>query len=483
MKNRHTFSQPLLLALLAALFSLDAINSRAQPLTEAFTSVIPSPLLACAPTRATAMTTTDTDDPSALIADSVTVRVSNRGIELWRGEDSDIRSADWFIASGDGQAPTGTEFADLAQGLVAPQRALVSWCDRGCRRRDVLLFGGGYDPGFERATSPPAHSRGNALFMVDTASGERLWSAGSGGDHDVDDDDFRHSIVAALTLVDRDGDCLTDTLFAPDITGQLFRFDFNAVADTAGDLARGGRIADLGDGGGQPFRRFFNAVDIAPIITATGASVFSLSLASGNHRQPHSTDVENALFVLFDPYTDRAPNDYRYVDGRDIVTPAALSDAGVTPTSAFGWMLALQDRGEKALFATITFQHRLFLTTATPVSFHPGAKQSLLSRIYLLDIRNGATLLRRDGDGELLLAQRDRADTSTTLPWYSLGPLPVTAAPALLMNPEPACGAQCANALSTLDAAMTSVTPCLGDHCLPLEIDLALHKIFWRNEP
>lgn len=368
-------------------------------------------------------------------------------------------------------------YADLAAVPSAAQRAVVHWCDSVCRDRDVVFFGGGYDP----ADAPRARATGNALYMVDAQSGRVLWSAGSSGPHAWRDPQLQHSFAAPPVTIDRNVDGRADTLFAIDVLGNLFRFDLAPQPHTAARFARGGRIADLG-GGAHAFRRFFNAPDVAWFAPREGRPYLTVAVASGNAADPAAADVVNYLFVLIDPNALRSPGDYRYAAGRGPITPQVLSRAGQQPVSRYGWYLPLNGRGEKGLSTTVTFDSQVFLATFLPqASTHcPGDVGT--GRFYVLDLLSGSSLLAQSVDGNTVLAGKQPAAGQSALPFRALSPIEAGASVNLQLQSVTTCGRRCgAVGSGKAPPQRAAVTPCVGDACLALDIELPLHKTYWRE--
>lgn len=101
---------------------------------------------------------------------------------------------------------------------------------------DVIIFGGGYDMGYEEDSYVPTTNvpaKGNAIYMIDAKTGELIWSTSNKGTSKKTGDkkyevasDMIHSITGGITVLDRDNDGLMDHLYAADLGGQVFRADF-----------------------------------------------------------------------------------------------------------------------------------------------------------------------------------------------------------------------------------------------------------------
>ncbi|MBO1531886.1 pilus assembly protein PilY [Psychrobacter sp. F1192] len=122
-----------------------------------------------------------------------------------------------------------SKFTRLGQIWSKPTAAKIrlkkgSDTNKNTAPTDVLIFGGGYDMGYEDDDYVPTASKpakGNAIYMINAKTGELIWSV-SQSDHS----NMIHSITGEITVLDRDNDGLMDHLYAADLGGQVFRADF-----------------------------------------------------------------------------------------------------------------------------------------------------------------------------------------------------------------------------------------------------------------
>lgn len=134
---------------------------------------------------------------------------------------------------------TSRRFTRLGQIWSKPTAAKIRW-SQNQDPIDVLVFGGGYDMGYEEDSYVPtsaAPAKGNAIYMIDAETGRLLWSTTNenGVARNTKTDEMIHSITGEITVLDRDNDGLMDHLYAADLGGQVFRADFeNARPATNG---------------------------------------------------------------------------------------------------------------------------------------------------------------------------------------------------------------------------------------------------------
>lgn len=132
-----------------------------------------------------------------------------------------------------------TDFARMGQTWSKPVIANIRY--QGKPRR-VMIVGGGYDmcyedPRFRLGQDNSAEfggagckktmGEGNAVYIVDANTGERLWWASSATGANIVHSDLKHSIVSRISTLDRDGDGFVDHLYFGDLGGQVFRVDLD----------------------------------------------------------------------------------------------------------------------------------------------------------------------------------------------------------------------------------------------------------------
>lgn len=194
-----------------------------------------------------------------------------------------------------------TNFNRMGQSWSKPVIANIRY-NNAIRR--VMIVGGGYDECYENPTFTLAGSgdnsscttktkaQGNAVYIIDATTGERLWWASDTGS-DTNNANMKHSIVSRISAIDRNSDGLVDHLYFGDLGGQVFRADLNnTVGTTTANFGkRVVRLANLATGttgttltvGKNP--RFYEAPTVT--IHDQGATTFMVvGIASGNRSTP-----------------------------------------------------------------------------------------------------------------------------------------------------------------------------------------------------
>lgn len=278
--------------------------------------------------------------------------------------------------------------------------------------RLVLVIGGGYDLDQDGNTAVP-DGEGNAIYIVDSVSGNLLWHASDAGS-DRNLANMQYSIPGDIKVIDIDSDNFADRMYVTDMGGQVWRFDV-LNGQPAANFVTGGVIAQLG---GAPTatpttadsRRFYYAADSA-IVLGHGQAFINIAVGSGHRASPNSTLTQDAFFSVRDyqPFVPRTQAAY------DALTPVTVTDlvditddvTVAVPDGAAGWKLWLRAAGsfagEKSLSEARTFNNRIFFTT-----FQPGASATAsgcvpqlgTNRLYIVDILTGAPVNNLDGVGD-----------------------------------------------------------------------------------
>ena len=297
----------------------------------------------------------------------------------------------WRISGGVG------DFADLGQSWSRMSQQTLSWgCNsdsgsQGCTSRDVLVFSGGYDERYDdpevQAETGPSNTVGNAIYIVDRDTGALIWSAGEGGagsQHNLQLPMY-NSIPAAPTPIDIDGDGDLDMIFAIDISGKIWRIDFDdtAASPVAAGYSQGGMIADVGQNLARGMTRFFNELDVSlassPALPALESNYLAIVVGSGYRAHPKEPESSNAIFVIYDdnvfsPLDENndGVNEYGYNAGQPIrlgdlfnATNATILRDGLGDDE-LGFFRSLTGSGEKLLQSTSTVAGRVFFATYLP---------------------------------------------------------------------------------------------------------------------
>ena len=329
----------------------------------------------------------------------------------------------WIIKGGSG------DFDELGQSWSEATKARVTL---NSTVRDVLLFGGGYDVGQDANSTAEDDAIGRAIYMVDAATGAKLWQAGpDGSGADLELTKMTNSIPSNLTAIDVDTDGLTDRIYVGDMRGQIWRIDFNQTNSGASDLATGAVIATLGGSSEATNRRFYYAPDVS---LSLDSKYINIAIGSGYRAHPLNNTVEDAFFVIRDPHVYTTPADadgdgspdytnlsiadlYNATD--NLIGQGSASDnktlALTELASSSGWYLMLHEsdgsyKGEKVLSKALSLDGAVLFSTYTPTegsanSCSPSQGRALVYYISLTDATPQQDHNQSGGD----LTKEDRA--------------------------------------------------------------------------
>ena len=292
----------------------------------------------------------------------------------------------------------------------------------------VLIFGGGYDDAQENYQYTTDTS-GHRIYMVDAASGQRLWFAGGpngDGTPNLALDDMTHSIPGRIVTIDTDGDQYADRMYAADLGGRIWRFDiWNGAAP--GSLVTGGVLAALGSGSTgqttiQNNRRFYYAPDVALIQRRGADPYYNLAIGSGYRGHPLHTETQDRFYSIRDrnPFgrlTQTQYNSATAIRDSDLTDITPTPEQAAVPSSAPGWKLELDLNGgwigEKILAEALTIDGTILFPSYQPVpasSADPCLPANGINRAYALRVDTGRAAIDFNDSGTV-----DSSDLSQLL--------------------------------------------------------------------
>ncbi len=378
---------------------------------------------------------------------------------------------------------------------------------------------------------------GRAVFVVDAATGERLWSAGPDGSHSLEMANMEFGFPADVTLGDLDNNGYTDFVVAVDVRGHVWRFDF---VDDDLSKARGGMIADLGNGNATNPTRFYNRPDVALFnprggaafrtnfapptrslpsdasdedknAPPSGTAFLTISMGSGYRAHPLTTDDADNFFSIWDPYvTDLPPTDYQYVAVREedssgelelrsthLLTKSDLYDAssnllqtGTADTGSVkgtksiaqdnlrkknGWFFAMQS-DEKVLSDSLTFNGTLFFSAFSPTGSSETCGTDLGSnRAYAVNVIDATAVFGLDSDGEFV-AHNSAGTVDRMMTLKQQG---IASDPGIIFTPKDTDIPTGDDDGSTETVTATSPILCFGPYCTDVVNNTPLITTYW----
>ncbi|RDH45519.1 PilC/PilY family type IV pilus protein [Zooshikella ganghwensis] len=318
--------------------------------------------------------------------------------------------------SGSGASVAKGNFSKLGQTWAKPILSKVKF--NGVERQ-VLIFTGGYDPDQDEQEYISIDDIGNAIYMVDADTGNLLWFTSNTGSN-LDLAAMDYSFPANASLIDINGDGLTDYFFVADVGGHIWRFDINPDNTGASNFAKGGMIAKISGSGKGDARRFYNAPDISLIRSRGEDTYLAISIGSGYRADPLNKEVNDRFFMIRDPNVFTSPDSYSYLTEKDASTGSTkrriiynsdlynatdnmIQNGDATQQKAAktelagknGWFIDMQARGEKVLAKSKTFASKVIFTSYQPdtkPADNPCAPSSGLNRRYLLNLEDATAI-------------------------------------------------------------------------------------------
>ncbi len=317
----------------------------------------------------------------------------------------------WSISNSD------SNFAELGESWSKPALAKMRVQPdplQPAELKDVLVFGGGFDPALEEADPSKRNpdSMGRDVFIIDAQDGKKLWSLRA--DVSGADAKLEHSIPGDIRVLDMDRNGALDRLYFADTGGHLWRVDMDIdIRDADSSLydykkARLTLFADLA-GSGTDSRKFYYEPDVA-LMQDKGQTILTIAIGSGYRSNPLNTAISDRFYVLKDPNVyQSAPATFIALKDDNLEEADALASGGGTVLDAgkVGWYYDLPHTGEKVLAPAISFLNKVVFTTfandgktTDPCNAPPNS-----ARAYVLDLFNGQAVADLDRDGSLDLAK------------------------------------------------------------------------------
>ena len=312
-------------------------------------------------------------------------------------------------------------FGDIGQTWSQPEKAIIKLSSESAKRR-VVVFGGGYDANQDSAPVRQTDSMGNAVYMVDLLTGELVWSAGNGSDHDLNLSAMNYSIPAKVNGIDMSGDGLIDYFFVGDMGGQVWRFDIHNNASSAASLVTGGVIAELADATAANTRRFYNTPGMF-LAKNNGTPYLGVVIGSGWRGHPVSEANVDRFYMIRQAAVFGPPSTYEKVtesqlfDATNNVIAQGSTDEQTEAKgdleAAKGWYITLTHSGEKVLTDAVVINGEIFFSTYEPTTdatvSDPCAVQTGTNWGYRISANDARPTVDLDSDGVPELGERATA--------------------------------------------------------------------------
>lgn len=302
-------------------------------------------------------------------------------------------------------------FVNMGQTWSTPVVTKVPGSDR-----PVVIFGGGYNLGYDANTG--SNSDGRNVYLVDAETGVLKHSFGVDGNTALTG--IEHSIAGSIATLDSNSDGATDRLYAADLGGNVWRMDMPSENTASWS---GFKFASLGGTLASSDRRFFYEPVVAQTVftnvtqvTVTDADgntstttayqnvpYDAVTLGSGNRASPLATDAEDMFFVLQDRNVvtktfggsgATVPNPITLANLYDVTSAAPSSDSeNIEFGTKLGWFRNFSIDGEKSLSPSAIIKGDVYFTSFVPAQTTPETEDSCLisstGRLYRYDLHKG----------------------------------------------------------------------------------------------
>lgn len=275
---------------------------------------------------------------------------------------------------------TSPEFNDIGQTWSEP---VISKIKLNNEEKIVLIFGGGYDTGYEDSNYNAAvDSLGKQLYIVDAKTGELLWwASNTSSSANTKVNGMNYSITAKPTVIDLNNDSFADVIYIGDLGGQVLKFNINQLNTGKTNFASGKIIAKLGTSdttlSGVSKRRKIYEPITAIRVKQNNEKYMSLIIGTGYRSRPLNKEINDVLAVIKDK------EDYYTTNSEKISNPVKLADLenvsnnfdksllATKLTNKPGYYISFLEAngsyvGEKLLGEQVVYDNKIIFTTYIP---------------------------------------------------------------------------------------------------------------------
>jgi type IV pilus assembly protein PilY1 len=242
----------------------------------------------------------------------------------------------------------------------------------GTTEKVVAFVGGGYNTGTNNAS-------GKAFFVVDLATGAKLWeyyNSGTGDDRQY----MNFSLTSNPTAVDLNNDGLTDRVYIGDVGGQLWKFDVSATA-TSSWTGKRLFVADPGQANPPGVGAYYPAQAIygAPALAFDDNGALWVFFGTGDRNHPNNTS--NNRFYGIKEVTTMA-------NGSPLTESNLVDVTSSSTTAPNGWFFRLA-ANEKVIASTNIFNKVVFFSSFTPTTIVACGSGGGAAKLYAIQMDTG----------------------------------------------------------------------------------------------
>jgi type IV pilus assembly protein PilY1 len=307
---------------------------------------------------------------------------------------------------------TGSEYDTLGQTWSKP---LLARMNVSGTTTDVLVFGGGYDPDQDDATSRSDDDQGTGIYIIQASDGafiNRISNDTTGVS------DMNNSIPSDVLPFDMNRNGIMDRIYAADVGGRVIRID---IPEDSSSSLQGAIIADVNLPTSGTYRRFFNTPEVG-YYNRGGVQYLAILIGSGNRASPLDQSVTDRFYMIKDTNVWAAPSTYVTIvqsdlydatdnlvqDGSDAQQLQAQSDLA----GAQGWYIDF-DTGEKSFSEAVLYNYAVMFTTynaerSSELAACEARSATGTSRFYTVNMIDASAMFSGLGGNEGTLDINDR---------------------------------------------------------------------------
>ncbi|MCU7943849.1 MAG: VWA domain-containing protein [Candidatus Thiodiazotropha sp. (ex Cardiolucina cf. quadrata)] len=327
---------------------------------------------------------------------------------------------------------------------------------------DVLVFGGGYDPDQDGATSRADDDQGNGIYIIRASDGTFIRRI-SNSTSNVSG--MNNSIPSDVLPFDVNRNGTLDRLYAADVGGRIIRID---IPEDGTSSLSGGVIADINSSTSLPYRRFFNTPEVG-YYNRGGRQYLAVLIGSGDRTSPLDQTLTDQFYMIKDPNVWAAPTSYVTVSYSDLydATDNLIQDgndsqklqAQADLSEASGWRMDLEHSGEKSFSKAVLYNYAVLFTTYSAERSGELASCEArgavgTSRFYTVSMTSAAAMFDGLGGSEGTL---DSDDRSRLLNMAGLPPTPTLVFPEVLTDDSQTGGQTGVSVLGSVVKAMVGL--------------------------
>lgn len=260
--------------------------------------------------------------------------------------------------------------------------------------KNVLVFGGGYDPNQDNVEKQTQDNMGRAIYVVDIEDGSIISAITK-----LNNPNMKYSIPGTPAILTAGGEnnLITD-IFVGDMGGQLWRVKVaNGKSSnellTVDNIGEKGVVASISGTSKEETRRIYETPAIYTFNAEESATQISVNVGTGYHAHPLAL-YNNDRFYSFRFPKDSAGSATSVVKEADLAIVEGTAVKDLAKFKSNGFYIKFSGKGEKMVSAIMAEFHRVAFNTYIP---NDGSLRTCKAgngqqNAYLFDLLTGKSL-------------------------------------------------------------------------------------------